>query len=457
MALGRIFRPVVDTDRCGSCGVCLRGCPVEVIPELREEEGTVRGAVYAAAAARDGTEAPPCQAACPLGQKVREYVGKLARGQWRDALLTVRQDNPLPSLCGYLCHHPCQAECLRSSVDGPVAIRELKRLATRYEREHVGEVRTVLLGRRSPPNGKRVAVVGSGPAGLTAAHDLALAGCEVTIVEAERELGGALRLAIPDFRLPRPVLDREISLVTGLGVRVEAGRAIAGPRDLAALQSEGHDAVLLAFGAQRGAGLDVPGWDGGGCDQALAFLKQYNAGRAPLFEGSVVVVGGGNVALDAARAALRCGAGEVWVVYRRDRGQMPVDPVEFREAEAEGVRFRFRAVPAAVERRGGEVRALRCRATELGLPDSGGRPVVVVSDEELCLRATRVIAAVGQSPEHPCLPATALRPDGRALVEAGSRVRGMPGLFAAGDGVSGPSYVVEAMASGRAAARDILT
>ncbi len=453
--LGRIVRPVVDRAACQSCGVCLRACPAEALPDLRAEPTTVRGAVYRGAALPPPGDRPPCQAACPLGQRVREYLGQLARGEGREALFTIRQENPLPAVCGTLCNHACQAACVRGGLDAPVRIRELKLLAAAYDRDHPAEVAAWLRGRTQPSNGKRVTVVGSGPAGLTAAHDLALAGCAVTVVEAAAELGGMLRLAIPAFRLPREVIDREVATILGLGVRAETGRAVNTPADLDALAA-GADAVLLALGAQGGAGLAVPGWDGPGCLDALGFLRAFNRGDGPELGGTVLVVGGGNVALDAARAARRRGAGVVRVVYRRSRAELPGDPGEVAEAEAEGIEFTFLTQPEAIRRRDGRVVGFAGRATELGPPDASGRPSVRPTDRVEELTASWVIAAVGQTPEHPFLPPEARGPDGRLRLGPDGQVTGRPGLFGAGDGVTGPGYAVDAMASGRAAARRIL-
>lgn len=456
MALGRVYRPVIDAGSCQTCCVCLKGCPAEVLPELQGEEGTLRGAAYGGMPSSAPEPLPPCQAACPVGQRVREYVGELARGRWKEAALAIRRENPLPSVCGYLCHHPCQTGCLRDRVDVSVAVRELKRAAARYEREHPEEVRSELLGRRRAPNGRRVAVVGSGPAGLTAAHDLLLAGCAVTILEAAPALGGMLRLAIPGFRLPRDVLEYEISTIEALGASVETGRRLVAPEDLARLRAE-FDAVLLALGAPLGSGLGIPGWEGPGCLDALALLGAYNRGEAPALSGAVLVVGGGNVALDAARAALRSGAAEVRVVYRRDRADMPADPEELAEAENEGVRFEYRLLPGAVERGGGDApSALVCRRTELGPGEGRGRALVALPDSQVRLPAQWIVSAVGQRAEHPFLPEGAVRADGRLLLGSDGQVPGHPGLFGAGDGVTGPSYVVQAMASGRSAAGSIL-
>ena len=453
--LGRIVRPVIDADTCQSCQVCLRACPAELLPDLRAEADTVRGAVYRGTTLAEQQELPPCQAACPIGQRVPDYVGQLARGQWRDALYTIRQENPLPAVCGTLCNHACQTACLRGSLDAAVAIRELKRLATRYERGHADEVRGWLRERKAPSNGKRVAVVGSGPAGLTAAHDLALAGCAVTVFEGGDEAGGMLRHAIPDFRLPRDVLDHELSMLAALDIRIETGHWVQNAEELDGLLAD-HDAVLLALGAPRGTKLPIPGWGGADCLDALEFLRRTNRGEAPALSGSVLVVGGGNVALDAARAALRCGAGHVQVVYRREREQMPVDPFELREAEDEGITFFFRALPQAVERDGGRAAALTCQRTLLGPPDPSGRPSVVMSDETVRVPGQWVISAIGQAAEHPCVGGQAVKTDGRLRVDDSGAVPGRPGLFGAGDGITGPGYVVDAMASGRRTARGIL-
>jgi NADPH-dependent glutamate synthase beta subunit-like oxidoreductase len=304
--------------------------------------------------------------------------------------------------------------------------------------------------------------VGSGPAGLTAAHDLLLAGCEVTVVEAADELGGMLRLAIPEFRLPRATLEHELATLAALGLAARTRARIGSSGDLERLRDEGFDAVLLALGAPLGAPLEIPGWQGPGCRDALSFLRDFNRGVAPSLEGTVLVLGGGNVALDAARAALRSGAAEVRVVYRRDRGDMPADPHELAEAEREGVKFSFRLLPGIVQRTesGGEVAALVCQVTEpgrSGTTDGRGRAPIALTGAEVRLEARWIFSAVGQSAEHPFLPAEAVKRDGTLLLAGDGQVPGLPGLFGAGDGVTGPSYVVQAMASGRAAAQKILS
>ncbi|MDW7712461.1 MAG: FAD-dependent oxidoreductase [Deferrisomatales bacterium] len=455
MSLGRSHRPVVDPGACQVCGACARGCPAEVLPELRGEQDTLRGALYTKTPLAATERLPPCRAACPLGQDVRGYVGHLARGRWKEALLTIRRDNALPSVCGTLCHHPCQGECLRGAVDSPVAIRRLKLLAVRYEREHGQDVVAALAARKAPANGLRVAVVGSGPAGLAAAYDLVLGGCRVEVLEGGDEPGGLLSQAIPDFRFPREVLAHELSFLARLGISVETRSRVADPAALAALLAR-HDAVILAFGAGSGVPLGIPGWEGEGCLDALSYLRGVRRGQAPSLEGPVVVVGGGNVALDAARAARRAGAARVTVAYRRGRSEMPAAPEEVAEAEAEGIRFIFRVLPAVVERSEEGPAVLRCVETGPGVADADGRAGVVVTDRQVLFEARWVLAGVGQTPEHPCLPAEALHGDGRLRLDGSGQVAGRRGLFGAGDAVSGPSYVVAAMASGRAAARGVL-
>ncbi|WP_461393760.1 FAD-dependent oxidoreductase, partial [Deferrisoma sp.] len=298
--------------------------------------------------------------------------------------------------------------------------------------------------------GPRVAVVGAGPAGLAAARDLALAGCRVTLVDAAAEPGGMLVQAIPPFRLPREAVAADLAPILALCAEVRLGTPVRDPEDLERLRA-GHGAVVLALGAGRGLGLGVPGWGGGRCLDALSFLRAFCRGDPPALAGRVVVVGGGNVALDAARAAVRAGAGEVLVVYRRDEAQMPADPDEVARARAEGVGFRFLRAPEVVETRGDRI-LLRLRETR---PAPRGEPVAPGARVEE-LGAGWVLAAVGQAPEHPFLPVGLLDGRGRVRTGPGGEVPGLPGVFAAGDGVTGPGYLTEALASGRRAAASAL-
>ena len=447
MSVTRTFRPVLDPERCETCGVCEGACPARHLPGLADEAGTVRSAV--ARLALPGRGRAPCEAACPLGQAVREYVDLLARGRPGEALGAILRDNPLPRVTGYLCHRPCEAACVRGGLDGAVAVRALK-------------LRAAWEGAGPPPApgggaGPRVAVVGSGPAGLTAAWELSRAGCRVTLVEAEDALGGMLRTAIPEFRLPPEALEADLADLGTLGWEVRTGCRLEGPAGLAALGAEGHEAVLLALGAAVGLPLPVPGWGGERCLDALEFLRRYRRGAAGRVEGDVVVVGGGNVALDAARAAARCGAASVRLVYRRGRADMPADPQEVAEAEAEGVVLRLRCLPTRIELDAGRVSALVGVETRPGPADGSGRPQpVAVEGAAWRLKAEWVLAAVGQRPDHGCVGGASVHEDGRLRLDPDGRVQGMPWVFGAGDGVVGPSFVTEAMASGRAAARRIL-
>ncbi|WP_035802897.1 FAD-dependent oxidoreductase [Deferrisoma camini] len=440
--MSRAFRPEIDPARCGACRVCEGACPASVLETLGADPDWTCSPRWARAGA-DG--AAPCRAACPLGQHPGVYAEALARGDMAAALAEVFGPNPLPGVSGHLCHRPCEAACV---AEPRVPARRLKEAVARLARSRPGAL-LPWLPEGPPPEGPRVAVVGAGPAGLAAARDLALAGCRVTLVDAAEAAGGMLVQTIPPFRLPREVVEADLAPILRLCAEVRLGTRVRDPGDWEGLRAR-HDAVVLALGAGRGLGLDLPGWGGDRCLDALSFLRAFCNGRPPDLTGRVVVVGGGNVAVDAARAAGRAGADEVVLVYRRGEAQMPADPDEVAEARAEGVSFRFLRMPEALEPRGEGV-LLRLRET---LPAGRGEPVVAGPEVE-DLEAGWVLAAVGQAPEHPFLPSSCLDARGRVQGGPGGEVPGLPGVFAAGDGATGPGYLTEALASGRRAARAV--
>jgi NADPH-dependent glutamate synthase beta subunit-like oxidoreductase len=373
-----------------------------------------------------------------LGQDIPAYLGRLAQGDPAGALEVILRDNPLPSVLGHVCHQPCQQACCAAPLQRPLAMRELKRFAAQAPRPPVARP-------SGTPRG-RVAVIGSGPAGLMAAWALARGGLEVSVYEAEARAGGLLAWGIPSFRLPPQALAADLDYLAAWGVRVRTNRRVA-PAELPDLLRE-HRAVILACGAPRARRIELPGNGLAGVYWGLDFLKACALGAAPPLKAPVVVIGGGNAAIDAARWALRL-AGDVTLAYRRDRQQMPAFGEEVAQGLAEGLKLLTRVQPLAIlgDR---AVHGIRLAATE---PDPDGsarfRPL---AGQEQDLAAGSVILALGQQSQAAdwadALGLPGLTPDARG------RLR--PGLYVAGDLAGGPTTVVEAMASGLACARSIL-
>ena len=381
----------------------------------------------------------PCEAACPAGIDVPRYVRQVRDGRYTEALETIRERIPFPLVCGYACFHPCEAKCGRGQYEGPVAIRRLKRVAA----ERATEVR---LPAPLAATGRKVAVVGSGPCGLTAAYYLALLGHAVTVFESQQRSGGMLRYGIPEYRLPDEIIDADIHLIEAAGVEIRTGRRI---ESADALLGDGFDAVLLASGAWRALGMDIPGENGASVLKGIAFLEAVNSGRPPAIGSKVVVVGGGDTAVDAARVSRRLGA-EVVQVYRRTRAEMPANAEDVEAAVEEGVRLEFLAAPLRIEP--GRVQCIRMA---LGEPDADGRRrPQAMPGSEFDVDADTVILAVGQA---------ASTPDTAAARETSGTIRArpddlgtsVPGLFAGGDAVTGPSSIIVAIAQGRTAAAAI--
>jgi heterodisulfide reductase subunit A len=444
----------VNEAACTGCQLCETACTVAV-PDQFNADLVARRAAYIAfpqavpkkaVIERAGTS--PCSFTCPAGIPAHGYVSLIRSGEYEKAYQLVLDATPLVGTLGRACYAPCEADCTRGALEGPLPIRRLKRFVAD---QHAAEHPAVDDLAPAAPNGRRVAIVGSGPAGLTAAWGLARDGYGVTIFEAEAQAGGFLRSAIPAYRLPPEVVDRDIASVIAIGVEIRTGSRVD---DLAALRDEGFAAVLLATGTPRSTELGIPGETIAGVAGGLAFLKAVKAGNPPDVDGRrVLVVGGGNVALDAARTAVRLGAAEVTVVYRRGRDEMPAHRAEIDHAAAEGVRFSFLRAPLAVT---GSERAdgLRCAEVRLGEPDeSGRRRPEIVDGSESVLAAGLVIVATGMRAQLDRLPGGASAgPDGQLAVDPETLQTDLPWLFAAGDVVSGPSDIARAVGLGRRAA-----
>lgn len=381
----------------------------------------------------------PCESACPAGIDVPRYVRQVRDGRYTEALETIRERIPFPLVCGYACFHPCEAKCGRGQYEGPVAIRMLKRVAA----ERAAEVR---LPEPLAPTGRRVAIVGAGPCGLTAAYYLALLGHAVTVFESQQRSGGMLRYGIPEYRLPDEIIDADVRLIEAVGVEIRTGRRI---ESADALLADGFGAVLLASGAWRAQGLDVPGENGASVLKGIAFLEAVNAGRPPAIGARVVVVGGGDTAIDAARVSRRLGA-EVVQVYRRTRAEMPANSEDVEAAIEEGVRIEFLAAPLRIEP--GRVQCIRMAPGE---PDADGRRwPQAVPGSEFDVEADTVILAVGQAASAP-RTAAAREANGTLRARPEDLATSVPGLFAGGDAVTGPSSIIVAIAQGRTAAAAI--
>lgn len=391
---------------------------------------------------------PPCRLACPAGCDAPGYLQLILDKRYGDALRLIRETVPLPATIGRICPHPCEEACHRNVVDQPASLCALKRfVADRADGPH-------LLPERKIPSGKRVAVIGSGPAGLSAAYYLSLEGHAVTVLEAREKPGGMLRYGIPHYRLPKSVLDREIDLIRSLGVRIECGTAIGGAAQLPTLRENGYDAILVAVGAQRNRSMGIPGEDIGGVLGGIDFLAGVASGMRPRLGDSVIVVGGGDTAIDAARTALRLGAKRVSILYRRSREEMPAGVEEIQAAEEEGIAIAFLILPLKISRREGRL-SVTCTRMELGEPDENGRrkPIPLPGSEHtICCDS--VIMAIGQSVDASVLDGSGLQPSARGRVEAAEDTFLTPqeGVFAAGDCVTGPDIAIRAIAAGRGAA-----
>ena len=398
---------------------------------------------------------PPCRAECPAHVNVQAYVSLLQRGKFAEAVDVIRKDMPFPAICGRVCFSPCEDACARTNIDQAVAIRNLKKVAADAEREE----RKVKPNPVPKTHEERVAIIGAGPAGLTAAYELAKLGYPVTVFERMSEPGGMMRYCIPDFRLERFVVDQEIAYIKDLGVEIKTGVEFGKDITLESLLKDGYGAVFVAIGTQAGMKLNVPSEDIDGVINAVDFLKDVSLGKHIEIGEKVAVVGGGNSAIDAARTSKRLGAKEVIVLYRRSREEMPALPAEVEEAEKDDVKFYFLVAPKQIIGENGKVKAIECLRMKLGEPDeSGRRRPISVPNSEHEYQVDTVIPALGQVSEPQCLPAQLTSKETRVSlisVDPLTLETKIPGVFAGGDITSGPASIIEAVGAGKKAATSI--
>jgi NADH-quinone oxidoreductase subunit F len=394
----------------------------------------------------------PCQNACPAGVDVPGFVSLVGEKRYSDALRLHRERNPFAGLCAAVCYHPCESRCRRSDLDDAVSIRGVKRFMVESEKKPVAPA-----SQPSKDNAKRrVAIVGAGPAGLTSAYFLARMGYQPDVFEATEKPGGMPQQTIPTYRLPRQVLFKEVRMIQDLGAKLHTGKALGRDFSLSDLKKKGYEAVILAVGAPDGAKLGIPGEEAAGVADGIRFLREFNLhGKAGVGR-NVAIIGGGNVAIDAARTAVRLGAETVTVLYRRTRDQMPAYEQEVEEAVKEGVQFHFLVAPVEIVVREGEAAGVRCRKMKLGAFDSSGRRrPEEISDEEIVFDADQIVAAVGQSLDAAALMNGVGLKTARSGYLVADPVTGQtsePWVFAAGDAVTGPASVVEAIGAGERAA-----
>ncbi|MCL0079333.1 FAD-dependent oxidoreductase [Dehalococcoidia bacterium] len=449
-ALLDIARVVKSCSLCG-LGQTAPNPVITTINYFRDEYEAHIKEKKCPAAVCDALMISPCQHTCPVGVNVPQYVAAITEGQYGKAVEVIRERNPFPAICGRICHHPCEVRCRRGELDDPVAIRSLKRFAADWYFQNMDVDPEPFRRTRD----ERVAVVGAGPAGLSCAYFLAQMGYGVTVFEALPVGGGMLSVAIPEFRLPREVIQMEIDYIARKGVEIRYGTPINVNYTLDDLKKEGFEAIYIAAGAQRSQRVGIPGEVEGleGLHYGLRFLRDVKIGREVTVGGRVAVIGGGNVALDSARTALRFGAEEVNIYYRRSRAEMPVSEVEYEQTVAEGVKINFLVSPTRIVTEGWKVSGLQCVQMKLGEPDdSGRRRPIPIEDSGTFIEADTVIAAVGQAPDLSFLPADSALERTRwetLVVDSNTLATNLPGVFAGGDFVTGPGLVIDAIAAGR--------
>ena len=450
----------VNEEICTGCGECINVCPVTVPSEWDEELGA-RKAIYRSFPQAvpitfciDKRDRAPCVVTCPAGINVQGYVQLIAQGKYQEAIQLIMERLPLPGVLGRVCPHPCESDCRRAEVDTPIAIRDLKRFAA--DQADLDELPLPEIEDRP----EKIAVVGSGPVGLTVAYYLRLKGFQVKIFEVLDKLGGMLRTGIPDYRLPPDTLDKEINHILRLGVETRTGVRFGTDFTLQNLKEEGYSAVFLGIGAHKSMNLRITGEeDTAGVIDAVRFLREINLGQKSSPGKRVVVIGGGTVAIDTARVTKRLGAEFVTVVYRRSEKEMPAYAEEIEGAKEEGVEFLFLTAPHRICTEMGKVTGFECLKTKLGPPDaSGRRRPVAVERSEFIIDCDVVIPAIGQRIDASWVdqePDLQLTKWDTIQVNSHTMQTSIPHVFAGGDAVTGPATVIEAVAGGHKAVEAI--
>ena len=441
----------------GACGLCvveaegipklLRSCSAKVSEGMvvnTESERVVRSrkiAMELLMSAHDGDCVAPCQLNCPARTDCQGYVGLIANGEYDAALKLIKNKISLPASIGRVCPHPCEKACRRQNVEEPINIAQLKAFAADMDLKSDSYVPEV-----QEPTGKKVAVIGGGPAGLTAAYYLTIMGHSVTVYDMMEKMGGMLRYGIPQYRLPKEVLDKEIAIIEKTGVKFVNNSKLGVDYTIESLKKE-NDAVIVAVGAWKSSSMRTPGEELDGVYGGIDFLRGVIKGNAPEIGEKVAICGGGNTAMDACRTAVRLGAKEVYVVYRRTRNEMPADELEINEAEEEGVIYKFLTNPLSFNGEDGKVKSMTLQLMELGEPDASGRrrPVPIEGKTEE-IAVDSVILAIGQKLVTDDVKELELNERGNIIADADFFTTSIDGVFAIGDATNrGASIAIEAI------------
>ena len=460
------FLAKVDKNKCVACGQCVENCQTNAL-KLGQKCSTVDPKV--SDAYHSNKEIPwdsksynvqyrttrtdvmpsgtaPCKAACPAHIPVQGYLKLAGEGRYTEALELIKKENPFPAVCGRICNKPCEAACSRASIDDAVAIDDVKKFIAEKDLDAKTRFVPKLLNQIGRKYEEKIAVIGAGPAGLSCAYYLAVKGYPVTVYEKEKELGGMLTLGIPSFRLEKDVIKAEIKVLKDLGVKFKTGVEVGKDITLDKLRKDGFKAIYLAVGASKGAKVGCPGDDLDGVFTGIDFLREVNLGNKPAIGKAVAVIGGGNVAIDVARAAVRLGA-KTTIVYRRDRDAMPAADDEIEEAIEEGVKFKFLAAPAEIT---GEGKAAELKVEVMELKD--GKPVGTGEFETM--KVSAVISAIGQKIDLCGIEGIDTGAKGTVLVDEYGRTN-VEDVFAGGDLVTGPKFAIDAIAAGKEASISI--
>ena len=468
----------VDKENCVACGKCVEVCPAGAA-KLGQKLCTKNGPVeYPKHELPDDNHwgpdkwdedyrdnnmkncydsgTAPCKTACPAHIAVQGYIKMAAEGRYLDALKLIKQDNPFPAVCGSICNRRCEDACTRGTIDSPVAIDEIKRFIA--EQELKAETRYVPARRTyrasTEDYAEHIAVIGAGPAGMSCAYYLANMGSPVTVFEKNPVPGGMLTLGIPNFRLEKDVVNAEIEVLREMGVEFKCGVEVGKDVTLDELRAQGYKGFFLGIGAQKSSALRIPGEELEGVFGGVEFMREVNLGSKPAIGDKVAVIGGGNVAMDVCRTAVRLGAKETYVVYRRSEDEMPADKMEVAEAKEEGVKFLFLNAPAEIIGEDGKVKALKVEVMELGEPDEKGRRKPVGTGKFETIEVSAVIGAIGQKVDLGGIAPEGMtfNKNGTIIADAVTLQTSQPDVFVGGDVYTGPKFAIDAIAAGREAA-----